>query len=158
MQDDAVALFAYDRWANLKVLDACRKLTAEQYVAEPVPGWSSVRSTIYHIAWVLLVDVLLHPHAVPPFPLADATDTVIHGTAVAVVAEVLGQHVVPGVGQMLVLNHEVDFGIVEIAPRLAEVPRIPSAAHGQSMVEDHQLVAFVAFGGNLLFLLSNCER
>jgi uncharacterized damage-inducible protein DinB len=52
MQDDVVALFAYDRWANHKVLDACRKLTAEQYVAEPVPGWSSVRSTVYHIAWV----------------------------------------------------------------------------------------------------------
>jgi uncharacterized damage-inducible protein DinB len=33
MQDDVVALFAYDRWANTKVLDACRKLTAEQYVA-----------------------------------------------------------------------------------------------------------------------------
>ena len=52
MQDDVVALFAYDRWANTKVLDACRKLTAEQYIAEPVPGWSSVRSTIYHIALV----------------------------------------------------------------------------------------------------------
>ena len=52
MQDDVVALFAYDRWANTKVLDACRKVTAEQYVAEPVPGWSSVRSTIYHIALV----------------------------------------------------------------------------------------------------------
>jgi uncharacterized damage-inducible protein DinB len=50
MQDDIVALFEYDRWANRKVLDACRKLTAEQYVAEPVPGWSSVRSTIFHIA------------------------------------------------------------------------------------------------------------
>jgi uncharacterized damage-inducible protein DinB len=50
MQDDVVASFAYDRWANTKVLDACRKLTAEQYIAEPVPGWSSVRSTIYHIA------------------------------------------------------------------------------------------------------------
>ncbi len=50
MQDDVVALFAYDRWANTKVFDACRKLTAEQYVAEPVSGWSSVRSTIYHIA------------------------------------------------------------------------------------------------------------
>ena len=49
MQDDIVALFAYDRWANRKVLDACRKLTAEQYVAEPVPGWSSVRSTLFHI-------------------------------------------------------------------------------------------------------------
>ena len=50
MQDDIVVLFAYDRWANRKVFDACRKLTAEQYVAEPVLGWSSVRSTIYHIA------------------------------------------------------------------------------------------------------------
>jgi uncharacterized damage-inducible protein DinB len=50
VQDDVVALFAYDRWANRKIFDACRQLTAEQYVAEPVPGWSSVRSTIYHIA------------------------------------------------------------------------------------------------------------
>ncbi|MDB5389583.1 MAG: hypothetical protein JWM11_5229 [Planctomycetaceae bacterium] len=50
MQDDIVTLFEYDRWANSKVFDACRKLTAEQFVAEPVPGWSSVRSTVYHIA------------------------------------------------------------------------------------------------------------
>lgn len=50
MQDDIAALFAYDRWANRKVLDTCRKLSAEQYGAEPVPGWASVRSTIYHIA------------------------------------------------------------------------------------------------------------
>src|SRR6202007_3087027 len=50
MQDDIVALFEYDRWANRKVFDACRKLTAEQYLAEPVPGWSSVHSTIFHIA------------------------------------------------------------------------------------------------------------
>jgi uncharacterized damage-inducible protein DinB len=50
MQDDIVTLFAYERWANRIVLDACRKLTAEQYVAEPAPGWASVRSTIFHIA------------------------------------------------------------------------------------------------------------
>jgi uncharacterized damage-inducible protein DinB len=50
MQDDVMALFTYDRWANTRVLDACRTLTAEQYVAEPVPAWSSVRSTIHHIA------------------------------------------------------------------------------------------------------------
>jgi uncharacterized damage-inducible protein DinB len=50
MQDDVVALFAYDCWANCKMLGACRKLTAEQYVAEPVPGWSSVHSTVSHIA------------------------------------------------------------------------------------------------------------
>ena len=50
MQDDVVALFAYDRWANRKVFDACRKLTAEQYGAEPVPGWASIRSSISQIA------------------------------------------------------------------------------------------------------------
>jgi uncharacterized damage-inducible protein DinB len=50
MKDDVVALFAYDRWANAKVLDACRKLTSQQFVAEPVPGWPSVRWTLYHIA------------------------------------------------------------------------------------------------------------
>src|SRR5271170_4438184 len=57
MKDDVVALFAYDRWANTKVLDACRNLTAEQYGAEPVPGWSSVRSTIYHIAMATEVNL-----------------------------------------------------------------------------------------------------
>jgi len=50
MPDEVAALFAYDRWANGKVLDACRLLTADQYVAEPVPGWSSVRATVAHIA------------------------------------------------------------------------------------------------------------
>ena len=52
MQDDFVSLFAFNRWANAKMLDACRKLTPEQYTAEPVPGWSSVRFTVWHIAIV----------------------------------------------------------------------------------------------------------
>ena len=52
MNDDFVSLFAYNRWADRRVLGACRKLTAEQYIAEPVPGWSSVRSSIVHIAVV----------------------------------------------------------------------------------------------------------
>jgi uncharacterized damage-inducible protein DinB len=52
MNDDFVSLYAYNRWADRRVLDACRKLTPEQYVAEPAPGWSSVRSTIVHIAVV----------------------------------------------------------------------------------------------------------
>jgi uncharacterized damage-inducible protein DinB len=64
MQDDIVALFAYDRWANSKVFDACRQLTAEQYVAEPVPGWSSVRSTLSHIA--LATELNLRPLAGDP--------------------------------------------------------------------------------------------
>jgi uncharacterized damage-inducible protein DinB len=52
MNDDFISLYTFNRWANLRVLDACRKLTAEQYAAEPFPGWSSVRSTIVHIATV----------------------------------------------------------------------------------------------------------
>jgi uncharacterized damage-inducible protein DinB len=52
MNDDFASLYAFNRWADRRVLDACRKLTPEQYVAEPVPGWSSVRSSIYHIAVV----------------------------------------------------------------------------------------------------------
>jgi uncharacterized damage-inducible protein DinB len=52
MNDDFASLFAFNRWANRKMLDACRKLTPEQYVAEPVSGWPSVRATVWHIAIV----------------------------------------------------------------------------------------------------------
>src|SRR5262249_22071219 len=83
----------------------------------------------------MIVDELFHTDAVPPFPLADAADTVVRCATVAVVAEIIGKHVVPGVGQVLVLDHEVDLGIVEVAPRLAEVPRVPGATHGQGVVE-----------------------
>jgi uncharacterized damage-inducible protein DinB len=38
MNDDFASLFAFNRWANGKMLDACRQLTPEQYVAGPVPG------------------------------------------------------------------------------------------------------------------------
>ena len=52
MNDDFASLYAYNRWADRRVLEACRKLTPEQYAAEPAPGWSSVRSSIVHIATV----------------------------------------------------------------------------------------------------------
>jgi len=34
MQDDFASLYAFNRWANVKMLDACRKLTPEQYAVE----------------------------------------------------------------------------------------------------------------------------
>src|SRR4051812_49930937 len=52
MTDDFASLYAYNRWADRRVLEACRKLTPEQYAAEPLPGWTSVRSSIVHIAIV----------------------------------------------------------------------------------------------------------
>ncbi len=50
--DDIPSLYAFNRWADGKVLQACRSLSPEQYGAEPVPGWSSVSSTILHITMV----------------------------------------------------------------------------------------------------------
>jgi uncharacterized damage-inducible protein DinB len=50
VNDDLVSLFAYNRWAERLTLDACRKLSPEQYAAEPVPGWSSVRASVVHVA------------------------------------------------------------------------------------------------------------
>ena len=64
MQDDFASLFAFNRWANSKMLDACRKLTPEQYAAEPAPGWSAVRSTVYHLA--VVTDVWLRTLAGDP--------------------------------------------------------------------------------------------
>jgi uncharacterized damage-inducible protein DinB len=52
MHDDFASLYAYNRWADDKILEACRALSPEQYDAEPAPGWSSVRSTLSHIAIV----------------------------------------------------------------------------------------------------------
>jgi uncharacterized damage-inducible protein DinB len=52
MNDNFLSLFTFNRWANARMLDACRKLTPEQYATEPVPGWSSVRATVWHIAVV----------------------------------------------------------------------------------------------------------
>ena len=50
MNDDFASLLAYNRWADRRVLDACRGLSPEQCAAEPVPGWSSVRASVVHIA------------------------------------------------------------------------------------------------------------
>lgn len=52
MTDDFSSLYSYNCWANDKMLDACRKLTADQFAAEPAPGWTPVRTTLWHIAIV----------------------------------------------------------------------------------------------------------
>jgi len=54
MHDDFASLFAFNRWANGRVLDACRSLPAGQYGAEPMPGLLPVRATVNHIAVVTL--------------------------------------------------------------------------------------------------------
>jgi uncharacterized damage-inducible protein DinB len=50
MTDNLTALFAYNRWADARLLDACRLVPPERYAAEIAPGWASLRSTVAHIA------------------------------------------------------------------------------------------------------------
>ena len=61
------------------------------------------------------------PHTIPPLPPADSADAVVRPTAVAVVADVVGQHVVSLVGKMPVLDYKVDLDTVVVAPRLPKI-------------------------------------
>ena len=50
MTDDLATLFAYNRWADARMLDACRQVPPERYGEELAPGWASLRSSVAHIA------------------------------------------------------------------------------------------------------------
>ncbi len=50
MTDDLASMLDYNRWADAKLLDACRAIPPDRYGAEIAPGWASLRSTIAHIA------------------------------------------------------------------------------------------------------------
>lgn len=47
MNDDLFALYAYNRWANDRVVEAARALTPKQYTQGPAPGWTSFRVRVY---------------------------------------------------------------------------------------------------------------
>ena len=53
MTDDLASLFAYHRWADDRMLDACRNLSPAQYAEiEPFEvGWPSIRSVVLHLTW-----------------------------------------------------------------------------------------------------------
>jgi uncharacterized damage-inducible protein DinB len=55
LQDDLKSLFAYNRWADGRVVEACRALGAGQYEQSPAPGWASIRSTLVHVADATLI-------------------------------------------------------------------------------------------------------
>ncbi len=49
MNEPLAAMFRYNRWANLTLLDACRTLTAEQLAASLPGGSGSVREVLLHL-------------------------------------------------------------------------------------------------------------
>lgn len=106
----------------------------------------AVKSDFHLAERGVIVHVLFYSNAVAPFPTADATDAVVRGAAVAVISDVIGEYVISGIGEVLVLDNEVYLDTVIVAPRLAKVPRETSTTHGQSMVEDDELIALATLG------------
>lgn len=48
--DDLVSLYAYNSWANARVLETLRALPEADYVKEQGGGWPSLRATFVHLA------------------------------------------------------------------------------------------------------------
>jgi len=48
--DDLISLYAYNSWANARVLESLRALSEADYAKEQGGGWPSLRATLVHIA------------------------------------------------------------------------------------------------------------
>jgi len=48
---DIQTLYAYNSWANRRVVDACRPLTADVFARNVGNSFGSVKDTLAHIAW-----------------------------------------------------------------------------------------------------------
>lgn len=49
-RDDLGSLYAYNSWANARVLEMLRSMSGDDYVKEQGGGWPSLRATFVHIA------------------------------------------------------------------------------------------------------------
>lgn len=72
--DEVRTLYAYNSWANHRVLDACAPLSAEKFTQNIVSSFPSVRDTLAHIMlaeWVWLERWQGRSPAFPPSDFAD---------------------------------------------------------------------------------------
>ena len=70
--EQARNLFAYDAWANRRLLDACAALPPEQFTRDLGSSFSSVRDTLAHILgaqWIWLER--FRGHSLPSLPGGD---------------------------------------------------------------------------------------
>lgn len=70
--EQARTLFAYDAWANRRVMEACSSLSAEQFTRDLGSSFRSVRDTLTHILgaqWLWLER--FHGRSHPSLPSAD---------------------------------------------------------------------------------------
>ena len=82
--DTLTTLFRHNRWANVRVLERCAGLTAEQLDATIVGAYGSIRDTLQHIAtaersYVSRISTgqpYRRPEDAPPLTLAEMTESV----------------------------------------------------------------------------------
>jgi len=82
--DTLTTLFRHNRWANVRVLERCAGLTAEQLDATIVGAYGSIRDTLQHIAtaersYVSRISTgqpYRRPEDAPPWTLAEMTESV----------------------------------------------------------------------------------
>ena len=84
IRDDLPSLYAYTRWADARMMAAARRLTPEQYVQEPAPGWTSVRASVIHMGgamWLWSLRLSGEPIAARPtedeFPTFDDAERLL---------------------------------------------------------------------------------
>ena len=113
------------------------------------PGAQAVKAEL-HLGQVRMgVDIGLRANAVAPFITPDAADTAIGRAAIAVIAQVIGQHIVSGARDMGDMGDEIDLDVVDLTPGLAEMAGETRPAHRHRMVHHDQPVALPTHGGHI---------
>ena len=82
--DTLTTLFRHNRWANVRILERCAGLTAEQLDATIVGAYGSIRDTLQHIvtaerSYVSRISTgqpYRRPEDAPPLTIAEMTESV----------------------------------------------------------------------------------
>ena len=82
--DTLTTLFRHNLWANVRILERCAGLTAEQLGATIVGGYGSIRDTLQHIVTaersylsrISTGQPYRRPEDAPPWTLAEMTESV----------------------------------------------------------------------------------
>lgn len=77
---DLVALFAYNDWANRRILAATARLTPEQFLAPTELSWGSVRDVLVHAMGAEWIWRMRLQHRASPAHLLDAADFPTYAT------------------------------------------------------------------------------
>ena len=93
------------------------------------------------------IDIGLRANAVSPFITPDAADPAIGSAAIAVIAQIIGQHIVTCAREMGDVGNEVDLDVIDLAPGFAEMAGKAGPAHRHRMVHHDQAVALPTHGG-----------